>query len=154
MKSLFLLPSLALVAFTGVSCQNGVKNPFASNPYYGPSSTGSSSSNASSYPGYSGDTYQPSNSGSSYSNPTATPPVPSYTGTTTDYGSSYSSPSSSASAPVPTSQGAGSGSSHTVAPGENLFRIGLKYGTTAQAIKNANGLSGDSIQAGQTLVIP
>ncbi len=43
---------------------------------------------------------------------------------------------------------------HTVRPGENLFRIGLRYGVTVEALRVANGLTGDTIYAGQVLVIP
>ena len=44
---------------------------------------------------------------------------------------------------------------HVVQPGENLFRIGLRYGVTVNAITAANGLSNPSrIYVGQRLVIP
>ena len=43
---------------------------------------------------------------------------------------------------------------HTVQPGENLFRIGLKYGVSWTAIMQANGLASTYIYAGQTLMIP
>lgn len=43
---------------------------------------------------------------------------------------------------------------HTVQPGENLFRIGLRYGVDWRAIMTANGLYSTNIYAGQTLVIP
>jgi len=43
---------------------------------------------------------------------------------------------------------------HIVQPGENLFRIALYYGTTVDAIFNANGLSSVYINVGQKLVIP
>jgi len=44
---------------------------------------------------------------------------------------------------------------HTVQPGENLFRIALRYGTTVDAIVAANGLrNARVIYAGQRLVIP
>lgn len=44
---------------------------------------------------------------------------------------------------------------HTVQPGENLFRIALRYGTTVGAIVAANNLpSSDAVQAGQVLLIP
>lgn len=44
---------------------------------------------------------------------------------------------------------------HTVSPGENLFRIGLRYGTGMGAIMQANNLSNPQIiYAGQQLVIP
>jgi len=44
---------------------------------------------------------------------------------------------------------------HTVQPGENLYRISLRYGTTVDAIVAANNLpSRNSIKAGQVLRIP
>lgn len=44
--------------------------------------------------------------------------------------------------------------SHTVAKGDNLSNIAAKYGVDVNDIKDANGLSNDNIQAGQTLTIP
>jgi len=43
---------------------------------------------------------------------------------------------------------------HVVQPGENLFRIGLRYGVDWRAIMTANGLYSTNIYAGQALVIP
>ncbi len=44
---------------------------------------------------------------------------------------------------------------HVVQSGENLFRLALRYGTTVQALVEANALgSADSIYAGQRLVVP
>lgn len=44
---------------------------------------------------------------------------------------------------------------HIVQPGENLFRIALKYGTTVEAIAAANSIVNPSlIYAGQKLTIP
>lgn len=43
---------------------------------------------------------------------------------------------------------------HVVKPGENLFRIALRYNTTAQSIANLNGIADvRQIRAGQRLVI-
>lgn len=57
--------------------------------------------------------------------------------------------------PAPTpAAAAGVTRTHTVQRGDNLFRIGLRYGTTAAAIRAANGLNGNLIYVGQTLVIP
>ena len=44
--------------------------------------------------------------------------------------------------------------SHTVKRGETLSTISRKYGVTIAALKNANGLKNDNIQAGQKLKIP
>ena len=43
---------------------------------------------------------------------------------------------------------------HVVQPGENLFRIGLAYGISWQAIMDANGLYSTNIYVGETLIIP
>ena len=44
---------------------------------------------------------------------------------------------------------------HVVRRGENLFRIALRYGTTAQALAAANGLANPNhVYVGQRLVIP
>ena len=43
---------------------------------------------------------------------------------------------------------------HVVQPGENLFRIALRYGTTVDAIVTANGLTDRIIFEGQRLLIP
>ncbi len=44
---------------------------------------------------------------------------------------------------------------YTVQPGENLFRIALRYGMTAQALQEANCLSSaGEIRSGQTLYVP
>ncbi len=44
---------------------------------------------------------------------------------------------------------------HIVQPGENLFRIGLRYGVTVNALAAANGLSNSNrIYVGQRLVVP
>jgi LysM repeat protein len=44
---------------------------------------------------------------------------------------------------------------HVVQSGENLFRLALRYGTTVQAIVEANGLANaDSVHLGQHLIIP
>ena len=49
----------------------------------------------------------------------------------------------------------GGGRTHVVQPGENLFRIALRYGTTTQAIAAANNLPNiHLIYAGQVLRIP
>lgn len=43
---------------------------------------------------------------------------------------------------------------HTVRRGESLSRIARRYGVTVKAIKRANNLRNDNIQAGQRLIIP
>ncbi len=43
---------------------------------------------------------------------------------------------------------------HTVKRGENLSKIAKRYGVTVQAIKKANNLKNDNINAGQKIKIP
>jgi LysM repeat protein len=44
---------------------------------------------------------------------------------------------------------------HVVSPGENLYRISLRYGVSLQALRQANGLgNSNTIHSGQRLVIP
>jgi LysM repeat protein len=51
--------------------------------------------------------------------------------------------------------GAGETVTHIVQPGENLFRISLKYGTTVEAIAAVNGVINPNIvYVGQELTIP
>ncbi len=51
-------------------------------------------------------------------------------------------------------QGSGS-TTYTVQPGDNLYRIGLKFGITADVLARANGIVNPNIvYVGQTLVIP
>jgi len=47
------------------------------------------------------------------------------------------------------------GATHTIARGENLYRIALKYGVTVKALVELNGLyNADQVMAGQQLTIP
>jgi LysM repeat protein len=56
--------------------------------------------------------------------------------------------------PEPT-QAATTPGTHVVQPGENLFRIALRYGTTVQTIAQANNITNPSlIYVGQRLTIP
>lgn len=165
MKFLYLLP--LGVALVTVSCKNNpntASNPYQNNPYYGPGGSNygggtadySSSSNADKYPSYSDSVYTPPSSQGSTE--VAMPSVPSVP--------TYSEPASSVpsySNPVPTysstssgsySQPSSPGGTHTVAPGENLYRISLKYNTKVAAIKSANGMTSDTIHPGQVLRIP
>jgi LysM repeat protein len=51
--------------------------------------------------------------------------------------------------------GPSAGATHVVQPGENLYRIALRYGTTIPTLAAANGISEPTqIRVGQTLVIP
>ena len=42
---------------------------------------------------------------------------------------------------------------HVVSPGETLFRIALRYGTTVGTLRRLNGITGDQIEVGQRLVV-
>jgi membrane-bound lytic murein transglycosylase D len=44
--------------------------------------------------------------------------------------------------------------SHRVEPGESLWAIARRYGVSAEEIRKANGLEGDRVRIGETLVIP
>ena len=57
--------------------------------------------------------------------------------------------------PTPQPPSEGGEQVHTVQPGENLFRIALRYGTTVEAIAQANGITNPTlIYVGQKLIIP
>lgn len=156
----FILLTLGLALLT-TSCKtnSGGKtvakaNPYQSNPYYGPSgstygsstSDYSSTASSSAYPTYSESTYTP---------PSVTAPsIPSVPSTPTYSGPAATNTYTSPPASNPYTPSAVSSSSHTVAGGENLYRISLKHNTSVAAIKSANGLSTDTIHPGQTLRIP
>ena len=48
----------------------------------------------------------------------------------------------------------GNGVTHLVQPGDTLFSLSIRYGTTVEAFMRANGLTSETIYQGQTLVIP
>ncbi len=43
---------------------------------------------------------------------------------------------------------------HTVVPGDTLYQLSQRYGTTVEALQAANSLNGHLIYPGQTLIIP
>ncbi len=58
-------------------------------------------------------------------------------------------------APLPTYTPVSGQVTYVVQPGDNLFRIALRYGTTVSAIASANGIANPNlIKVGQTLRIP
>lgn len=64
-------------------------------------------------------------------------------------------PTAAVTSPAPDSPVSTADTYHTVQPGENLFRIALRYGTTVDAIVAANNLpNSSSVQAGKVLLIP
>lgn len=163
---------LAITACLTVSCAHKSKktasagnNPYTSNPYYStgdspsttPSSTGSTQ-----YP-----TYDDTAAYTPPAAPAAAPSTPETTYPSYPNDNSYPSYTGNANAGVPSYTGAyptdnsyssggytGGGTSHTVAKGENLYRISLKYGTTVSAIQSANGLGSTTIYPGQVIQIP
>ncbi|KAB2640607.1 MAG: LysM peptidoglycan-binding domain-containing protein [Verrucomicrobia bacterium] len=64
---------------------------------------------------------------------------------------SSKSKSSAAHSPPKTKSSSGR---HTVKPGDSLYTIAAKYGTSVSALKEANGISGSIIRDGKVLVIP
>lgn len=88
-------------------------------------------------------------------------PEPSATGASslTPEPSASVEPSASASVPptptpVPTPTPAPTPVTYIVQAGDTLNAIAARFGTTAQAIRDANGLTNDIIQVGQVLIIP
>ncbi|AMY05537.1 LysM peptidoglycan-binding domain-containing protein [Staphylococcus condimenti] len=66
-------------------------------------------------------------------------------------GSSQQSSESNSTSNTTSGQG---GATHTVQAGESLGIIAAQYGTSAEAIMQANGLNGNLIHPGQSLTIP
>lgn len=138
MKTLsFLFLSAAVVSL--VSCNNQTSNPYgapaasqapAGNPYAVPQSNGETGSNApyQQLPGV-GNTLPPTQPAAPNS---YTPPV----------------------AAQPDAPVAGSTLPHTVKAGDSLWKLSRDYDTTVEAIRAANGISGNNIQVGQTIQIP
>lgn len=62
---------------------------------------------------------------------------------------------SPAASPAPAAPASAETNTHVVQAGENLYRIGLRYGMTAQALAWANGLSNvNMVYVGQRLFVP
>ncbi len=57
-------------------------------------------------------------------------------------------------APAPAPTAPAGGTTYVVQAGDTLFSIAVRFGTTVEAIRQANNLTGDTIYVGQTLVIP
>ncbi|MCH7403796.1 LysM peptidoglycan-binding domain-containing protein [Belliella kenyensis] len=74
--------------------------------------------------------------------------------TTTNPPTTQTQPPASTNQPnTPANTNIGQTLSHTVAPGENLFRISQRYGVKVDDIKRWNRLSNDNIRVGQKLTI-
>lgn len=59
-----------------------------------------------------------------------------------------------ASAPASPPAGTVSNSRYTVQKGDSLWTIGMRHGVSVDALKSANGLTGDALSVGQTLILP
>ena len=55
---------------------------------------------------------------------------------------------------IPGASGGSTISTYTVVKGDSLYSIAQKFNTTVDAIKNANNLTSNVLQIGQTLIIP
>jgi LysM repeat protein len=92
--------------------------------------------------------------------PTEEPPPPSETvadptATTEPAPTDASPPDTAAPTPIPTTAVSGQLGTHVVKPGENMFRIALRYDTTVAAISQANNITNPNmISVGQELKIP
>jgi LysM repeat protein len=83
--------------------------------------------------------------------PTPSPAAPTSTPTPSTTAVPTFTPSPATSTPTPVAAGE---TTHTVQPGENLFRIALRYNTTVEAIASANGIANPAlIYVGQQLTI-
>jgi len=139
-KLLALLPLLGLA--TSCSLINPTKAPFGQQQQ-GQAAQTSYGNNPYGVPGQTNTQYQPVNPPYTADIPTSAPAAPTYTPAPP-----YSPTPTPAPAPISTS------STHTVAPGDSLWAISRKYGTSVDAIQSANGLSNTTIVVGQSLSIP
>lgn len=137
--------SLSISIVSLVSCNNQTSNPYGapaasqapvSNPYAVPQANGETGQNApyQQLPGV-GSTLPPTQPAApnSYTPPAAQNP--------------YTSPSTAA--PV-----AGSTLPYTVKAGDSLWKLSKDYDTSVEAIRAANGISGNNIRVGETIQIP
>lgn len=74
-------------------------------------------------------------------NPPAVPSAPTYTPTAPTIPTAPTGP-------------ALNGNVHTIQKGDSLWGIARKHGTSVEALKEANGMTGDTIIEGRTLIIP
>lgn len=142
MKTITLTLVLASAAAALVSCNNQTGNPYGApaanaaqgtNPYAVPQSNGETGSNApyQSLPGV-GNTLPPTQPSNSLNYAPPVEPAP-----------------AAQTAPV-----AGSTIPYTVQKGDSLWKLSRDYDTTVEAIRAANGITGNNIQLGQTIQIP
>jgi LysM repeat protein len=122
---------VAVLSLTGVACTT---NPFAPKPVV----ADPYASNYGAAPVQGG-----------YAQPSGAPVYPQYQTPTPAPATSYVPP-----VPAPSFNAGGRGSTHTVAPGDTLYGLSRRYGSSVSALKSANGLSSDTIVIGQQLRIP
>jgi len=65
-----------------------------------------------------------------------------------------STPQASAKAPRPETRPSASGGRYVVQSGDSLYAISRRTGASLEGIRRVNGLSGDMVRMGQTLIIP
>ncbi len=63
-------------------------------------------------------------------------------------------PSPRTTAPSRSNAAASPGGTHTVTSGQTLYGVSRKFNVRLDALRKANGLTGDAVRVGQTLVIP
>lgn len=162
MKVIPKLIALTAVALSGVACQSN--KTASSDPYntagqaYGGSAGGADPyASSGEY-----DNVYASGGGQSYGGASAYGGAPSYGSddyyTQAPQQPAYNPPSyQQPSYEAPSYSGGGStagSTSHTVRKGDTLFNISRRYGTTVNELRRANGINGDLIRIGETLVIP
>src|SRR5690606_19874585 len=94
--------------------------------------------------------------GQATSDPYGQPPPPPYGGYESGQASPYQQAPYVQNDPAPSGGygGGGGGGSYTIQRGDTLSSIARRHNTTVSALKSANGLTTDLIQAGKTLRIP
>ena len=71
-----------------------------------------------------------------------------------DHGATAPAPSASSGASSSAPAPSGASTSHVVVKGDTLGAIARRYGTTSAAIKQANGMTSDTVVLGKKLAIP
>ena len=129
MTTKILVSSIAVLGLAG--CQSLKKNDYDTTDPYGVPDYGAESAD-----------YQAVN-------PPANPPA------SGAYGSPAYTETAPSLPPQPSgSAGGGPARSHTVVKGDSLWKLSRQYGVSVDAIKAANGMTGDTIRIGQTIKIP
>lgn len=77
-----------------------------------------------------------------------------YSGHLARVGGRVNAPAVAQAAPSRPAAGGGSGTTYRVRPGDSLWGIARRHGTTVDDLKAVNALNSPNIRAGQTIVIP